>query len=106
MRRDQLLTGERDAEPVDGRLQAEVLEVGNDRSLGGDVEPGTVFHELPFVGCLVTGPAPADALVGCQVTRVLRRAVAREIVRRGDDELTQIWTELDRDHIALDDLAE
>jgi hypothetical protein len=106
MRRDHLLRGERDAESVDGQLQPEVFEVGDDRSLDGDVEPRTSFDELPLVGCLVTGPAPADALVGCEVARMIGGAAPGEIVRRGDDDLTQIWTELDGDHILLDDLAD
>jgi len=106
MRRDHLLSRERDAESVDGRLQPEVLEVGNDRSLDSDLEPLAVFQELPLVRCFVTGPAPADAAVGCEVTRMLGRAAPGEIVRRGDGDLTQVRTEFDGDHILLDNLTD
>ena len=74
--------------------------------LDSDCKPLAVFHELPFIRCLVTGPAPADAAVGCEVMRMLGRATLGEIVRRGDGDRTQVRTEFDGDHVLLDDLAD
>ena len=106
MRRDHLLSAERDAESVDGQLQPEVLEVGNDRSIDSDLEPLAVFQKLPPVRCLVPRPAPADAAVGCKVMRMPRRAASGKIVRRGDRDLAQVRTESDGDHVLLDDFAD
>ena len=35
-------------------------------------------HELPFVRRFVTGPAPADAAVGCEITDVLEGGTSKE----------------------------
>lgn len=49
MRRDHRFRSERNAEPIDGRQQPEILEIRNHGSRNGDVEPLAVFLKLPFV---------------------------------------------------------
>jgi len=106
MRRNHLLSGERDAESVESCLQPEVFGVGNDRSRDGDLEPLAVLLKLPLVRRLVARPAPADACVRCEIAWMSGRAVTGEIVGRGDSDLAQVGTEFDRDHILLNDLAD
>src|SRR5262249_9621218 len=51
-------------------------------------------------------PAPADTLMRQQITRVLGRTVPREVLGRGDCNLTQIGTQPDCHHVPLNHLAD
>ena len=80
VRANEEIGGEGDAEAIEGRLKTKLLAVGDDRAFHGDLEPFAVFEELPVVRSLVTGPAPTDTTVRCQIAGMLWRSTTGQVL--------------------------
>src|SRR5258708_27478154 len=84
---------ERDADALYGGGDRHVALRDHQRAVDRDRKPSAIFYELPFVEAGAARLTPVDAAMRQEIGRRLRLSVARDVLRRGDDELALFTSE-------------
>jgi hypothetical protein len=105
-RRDVIVGHAAEADAVDGRSRDQVGVVADELPLDSDDERPPVLFELPGVEAAERLQPQLDAGMRGQVVRLSRPAGPREIGRRARHQHPLVRADADRDHVALEALAE